>query len=414
MKHLFILISAFLLIASSCKKAKKQTIEQKRISFKNTLDINRTDESIILSRDKIISILDSIPNNRIPMMKDSSGKTIPFQLDDIEKDGVWDELSLALDFTPNQTLKLELTTIAKESIPSFTPRTNIRFGIGTNKTNVKEVIEQKRIGDPRANDSIFYQMEGPAWENDKVGFRFYFDPRNGIDVFGKTTSELVLDRVGLGDGNYHELDDWGMDILKVGNSLGAGSLAIKHNDSLIRITGKDQAEFKVIAEGTIRSIFEMTYKNSKIGDQNIDLIHRITIWKGQWGYQSEVFFKGITDQMKLVSGIVNLKPNKLYSKKLENYNTLETYGLQSENNDSLGMAIVVPTKEFITQDEAPKEKADIVQTYYTVMNASDKKPTTFYFLSGWEQSDEQFKTYNGFEKMIANMIDRLSNPILIQ
>ncbi|WP_299258423.1 DUF4861 domain-containing protein [uncultured Aquimarina sp.] len=414
MKHLFILITAFLLITSSCKKAKKYTTEPKHISFKNTLDIKRVDENISIPRDKIISILDSIPKNRVPMMKDSSGKIIPFQLDDLEKNGIWDELSLTLDFKPNQLLDLELTTIAPESIPSFTPRTNIRFGIGTNKTNVREVLEQKRIGDPRTNDSIFYQMEGPAWENDKVGFRFYFDPRNGIDIFGKTTSGLVLDRVGLGEGNYHELDDWGMDILKVGNSLGAGALAIKKNDTLIRITGKDQAEFKVIAEGPIRSIFEMTYENSKIGDQRINVIHRITIWKGQWGYQNEVFFKGITDQMKLVSGIVNLKPNKLYSKIVENYHALETYGPQSENNDALGMAIIVPKEDFIDNGEAPKEKADIVKTYYTVMNASNKRPTAFYFLSGWERSHQQFKTYNGFEKMIINTIERLSNPILIQ
>ncbi|WP_299245951.1 DUF4861 domain-containing protein [uncultured Aquimarina sp.] len=414
MKHLFILISAFILIASSCKKTEKHTVETKYISFKNTLDINRVDESIILTRDKIISILDSIPNNRVPILKDSSGKIIPFQLDDLEKNGSWDEFSLVLDFTPNQTLKLELTTIHTESIPSFTPRTNIRFGIGINKSNVKEVLEQKRIGDPRANDSIFYQMEGPAWENDKVGFRFYFDPRNGIDIFGKTTSELILDRVGLGEANYHELDDWGMDILKVGNSLGAGALAIKYKDSLIRITGKDQAEFKVITEGPIRSVFEMMYKNSKIGDQTIDIVHRITICKGQWGYQSNVFFSGVTDDMKLVSGIVNLKPNKPYSKTLKNYYTLETFGPQSENNDALGMAIIVSKENFINKGEAPQEKEDIIQTYYTVMNASNKKPTTFYFLSGWEQSHEQFKNYTGFEKMIDNMTERLSNPILIQ
>ncbi|WP_298313988.1 DUF4861 domain-containing protein [uncultured Aquimarina sp.] len=414
MKHLFIITSIFILIISSCKKTEKHTIKAKYISFKNILDVNRTDESIVITRDKILSILDSIPNNKIPIIKDSSGKTIPFQLDDLEKDGIWDELSLTLDFTSNQTVKLELTTIARESIPSFTPRTNIRFGIGTNKINVKEVLEQNRTGDPRANDSLFYQMEGPAWENDKVGFRFYFDPRNGIDIFGKTTSELVLDRVGLGDANYHELDDWGMDILKVGNSLGAGALAIKHNDSLIRITGKDQAEFKIIAEGPVRSIFDMIYKNSKIGERNIDLTHRITIWKGQWGYQSEVFFSGVTDDMKLVSGIVNLKPNKPYSKTLKNYYALETFGPQSENNDALGMAIIVSKEDFINKGEALQEKADIQQTYYTIMSASNKKSTAFYVLSGWEQSDQQFKTYNGFKKMIDNKIERLSNPILTQ
>ncbi|WP_378181261.1 DUF4861 domain-containing protein [Aquimarina sp. SS2-1] len=414
MKNLLILISTIFLIISSCKKSERETIAPKYISFKNTLDIKRTDESIVLSRNKILSRLDSIPENSVPVLKDSTGKIMPFQFDDIDKDGNWDELSLVLDLKPNQNLQLEITTIATESIPTFTARTNIRFGLGSNKKNVKEVLELKRTGDPRTNDSIFYQMEGPAWENDKVGFRFYFDPRNGIDIFGKTTSELVLDKVGLGEGNYHELDDWGMDILKVGNSLGAGALAIKNGDSLVRVTGKDQAAFKIIAEGPVRSIFEMVYKDSKVGEYNIDIVHRVTIWKGQWGYQSDVFFKGITDQLKLVSGIVNLKPNESHSKTLKNFYFLDSYGSQSENNDALGMAIIIPKKDFIAEAEAPKENAAIIQTYYTVMNASDTQPTTFYFLAGWEQSDQQFKTYEGFENIITKKIERLSNPILIE
>ncbi|MBQ4805801.1 DUF4861 domain-containing protein [Aquimarina sp. MMG015] len=413
MKHLCIIISLTLTVIS-CKKESVSDQGKKYISFTNTSSIDRMDESIIIPKDIIINKLDSISDNRVPIIKDSSGRIIPFQLDNLEKKEEWDELSLTLDFKANQTQKLELTTIATESIPSFTPRTNIRFGIGTNKNTVKEVLEQKRTGDPRTNDSIFYQMEGPAWENDKVGFRFYFDPRNGIDIFGKNTSELVLDRVGLGEGNYHELDDWGMDVLKVGNSLGAGALAIKYNDSLIRLTGKDQAEFKTVMEGPIRSVFDMIYRNSKIGDQNIDVVHRITIWKGQWGYQSQVFFRGATNQMDLVTGIVNLKPNDKYSKSSKKHFILETFGAQSENNDFLGMAIIVPEKDFINEGQAPKENTDITTTYYTVMNASDKKPTIFYFLAGWEQSNAQFNTYEGFDKIVSEMSEKLSNPILIK
>ncbi|MGY3791676.1 DUF4861 domain-containing protein [Aquimarina sp. 433] len=411
MKHLFIISLLFIVI--SCKDNSTPELPAKYLNFTNTADIDRIDESIVISKDRIVTVLDSIPTNNVPVMKDSTGKVVPFQLDDLENDGIWDEMSLVLDFKPNQTIKLELTTIASESIPSFKPKTNIRFGIGTNKSNVKEVLAQKRKGDPRSNDSIFYQMEGPAWENDKVGFRFYFDPRNGIDIFGKTTSAPVLDNVGLGDGNYHELADWGMDILKVGQSLGAGALAIKYKDSLYRITGVDHTKFEVITEGPIRSIFEMKYQNSKIGDQHIDVIHRITIWKGQWGYVSNVFLKGLTDQMKLVSGIVNLKPNEMNTKVYNKYNVLETFGKQSENKDLLGMAILVSKADFITQEKVDDGETDIVNTYYIVMKASDQKPTTFYFLSGWEASDTQFKNHEGFEKMILETSHKLSNPIVI-
>ncbi|GAA0716237.1 hypothetical protein GCM10009430_11730 [Aquimarina litoralis] len=412
MKHLFIIISLLFLV-TSCKDNSKPELPAKYLSFTNTNDIDRIDERIVISRDRIVKILDSIPTNHVPVLKDSTGKVVPFQLDDLENDRIWDEMSLVLDFKPNQTIKLALTTIPSDGIPSFKPKTNIRFGIGTNKLNVKEVLAQERKEDPRTNDSIFYQMEGPAWENDKVGFRFYFDPRNGIDIFGKTTSEPVLDKVGLGEGNYHELADWGMDILKVGKSLGAGALAIKYRDSLYRITGVDHSKFQVITEGPIRSIFEMNYKNSKIGDLRAEVIHRITIWKGQWGYQSDVFFKGLTDQMKLVSGIVNLKPNEMNTKVYNKYNVLETFGKQSENKDLLGMALLVSTDDFITQEKVDDGEMDIVNTYYTVMQVSSQKPTTFYFLSGWEASDKQFKTSEGFEKMVEETSYKLSNPIVI-
>ncbi|MBW1296200.1 DUF4861 domain-containing protein [Aquimarina litoralis] len=412
MRYLFIIISLFCVI-TSCKDSSNPELPKKYISFTNTTNIDRVDQDIVISKDQIVTVLDSLPANNIPVLKDSTGKIVPFQLDDLQKDGAWDELILVLDFKPSQTRKLELTTIAPESIPSFKSRTNIRFGIGTNKSNVKEVLAQERKGDPRTNDSIFYQMEGPSWENDKVGFRFYFDPRNGIDIFGKTTSDPVLDKVGLGEGNYHELADWGMDVLKVGKSLGAGALAIKYKDSLYRITGIDHTKFEVITEGPIRSIFEMNYKNSKIGDQHIDVIHRITIWKGQWGYQSDVFFKGLTDQMKLVSGIVNLKPNQMNTKIFNKYNVLETFGKQSENKDLLGMAILVSKADFITQEKVDDGETNIVNTYYTVMKASDQKPTTFYFLSGWEASDAQFKNHKGFEKMVIETSEKLSNPIVI-
>lgn len=412
MKHLFIIISLLFLV-TSCKDNSKPELPAKYISFTNTVNTNRIDETIIIPKDRIIKILDSIPANNLPVLKDSTGKVVPFQLDDLENDGIWDEMSLVLDFKPNQTRKLALTTIASESIPSFKPKTNIRFGIGTNKKNVKEVLIQERKGDPRTNDSIFYQMEGPAWENDKVGFRFYFDPRNGIDIFGKTTSEPVLDNIGLGDGNYHELANWGMDILKVGQSLGAGALAIKYKDSLYRLTGVDHTKFEMITEGPIRSIFEMNYKNSKIGDQYVDVIHRITIWKGQWGYKSDVFLKGSTDQMKLVSGIVNLKSNEMNTKVYSKYYTLKTFGKQSENKDLLGMALLVSKGDFIIQKKVDDGEMDIVNTYYTVMQVSSQKPTTFYFLSGWEASDKQFKTSEGFEKMVEGTSYKLSNPIVI-
>src|SRR5690606_24347117 len=71
--------------------------------------------------------------------------------------------------------------------------------------------------------SEFIRYEGPGRESDKVAYRFYLDWRNGFDIFGKKIPDMVLQNVGQdGYQSYHEPADWGMDLLKVGKSLGAG------------------------------------------------------------------------------------------------------------------------------------------------------------------------------------------------
>lgn len=84
-----------------------------------------------------------------------------------------------------------------------------------------------------------YQTDGPSWENDKVGFRHYLDERNSKDVFGKKVSCMSPDSVGINqegvtEDNYHVMEEWGRDILAVGNSVGIGGIALMIWDSLNR------------------------------------------------------------------------------------------------------------------------------------------------------------------------------------
>lgn len=102
------------------------------------------------------------------------------------------------------------------------------------------VPKQHTIGD----GSIAF--EGPGIESKKVGYRFYLDKRSVLDVFGKTTKEHVLQRVGRGE-DYHTLSDWGMDILKVGDSLGAGGLGVYQNGRLRQLGASSQMEVEIPA-----------------------------------------------------------------------------------------------------------------------------------------------------------------------
>ncbi len=330
---------------------------------------------------------------------------IPSQLDDLDGDGTWDEVALSLSTLEKGDLTL--TVKWQDRIPDFPIRTNIRMGISeAHNYNFKDISETTRPkGHVKEDPPRLYQMEGPAWENDNVAFRAYFDTRNGKDIFGKSVKEMVLDSVGLQTGNYHALANWGMDILKVGNSLGAGALAVMYNDSLYRLENTERETFKIIIEGPVRSIFEMNYKDWNVGDLNLNLTERITIWAGRNGYQSEITINGTEEPIQLVTGMVNYQSDSLYTKEIGNYSYWATHDKQSENNDILGMAIFTQSKNLINTFIAPKEGDGITNTYYGSLSYTVDKPITFWFVCGWEKTEKRYAGIDYFFKMLAKEIE---------
>ncbi|MEO1449225.1 MAG: DUF4861 family protein, partial [Bacteroidota bacterium] len=163
-------------------------------------------------------------------------RMLPFQYEDHDQDGQPDTLFFQIDIKADQE---QLTTFKMvKEVPTFPIQTNLRLGKKTD-AGVVPLDEAPRLNTyTNTETQAAYQFEGVGWENDKVAFRNYLDLRNGIDIFGKTTTDMVLDEVGLdNDENYHHFQEWGMDVLKVGSSLGAGSIGIWYQDSLIRLTG---------------------------------------------------------------------------------------------------------------------------------------------------------------------------------
>ncbi len=408
MRYLTILLGAFSVLFISCDEKKEDAF----FMLHNEIDIART-EVVVISKKQLLEKLPDFDERHVLILKDTSGTPIPYQLDDLNQDHIWDEVAMAVDFTPNEEKKVIVSASAKarQKQPQFSKMTDVHFGVGKAKPEASEVQKYTRSYDPREKDSLFFQMEGPSWENDKVGFRMYFDPRNGIDIFGKTTEEPTLHKQGLST-NYHEKADWGMDILKVGNSLGAGSIAFKHQDSLYRLTGWNGTRFEAIAEGPARAIFKMTYLDEPIGDQSYHIVHTITIEKGDWFYKSDIEVHGVLNGIELVTGIVDIKENSFNTiNNSKGEKTLLSYGKQSENDDNLGMAIITNNKN-VTSYPAPINGDGITNTH--LLNLGNGKNHNFYFMSGWEASDTQFKTIEGFEKLLEQSTKMINSPITIQ
>ncbi|WP_421876674.1 DUF4861 domain-containing protein [Marinoscillum sp.] len=340
------------------------------------------------------------------------GREVPVQFDDLDDDGQWDEVVFEVDIAPNSAthLKMEMT----DAKPEYEQKTQVYLGVSPERNGQFSEQDQALRPEGHVAQSLpyLYQYEGPGWESDLVAFRSYFDSRNGKDIFGKTKTQLYADQIGLSE-NYHELDDWGMDVLKVGNSLGSGALAILKNDTLFRLGETGTASYSVIAEGPVRSVFELRYSGWDISGASYDVTEQISIWAGKRSFQSTVKLSSSGGDT-LVTGIVNLKKLMKKESREGDYQILYTHGVQSENNDVLGMGLLVSEEHFIGFDNADSMNGgDVSDTYTALLQTDETGQYKFHFVAGWELENAKFKNEEAFLAALKQEAQELSTDIFI-
>lgn len=410
---------------SSCHSSPDQGIH---FEIENPSTLNRKDALVVLTRAMITQKLNG---REAPYYKVLTGdRSVVVQFDDLDKDGNWDELAFLHDFNAGQTIQFILEPLKTMDAGEGKQRAHVRH---------KRKLDDGHFGPSLLSDSIdgtqqatdFFKQklppfltEGPAWENDLVGFRLYFDVRNGKDIWGKLTPEMVLDQVGTDTlGSYHQLNSWGMDLLKVGGSLGAGALALfvpalDGKDSLVRVGGAAvaQTSYESIADGPIRAIFRMQYKNWTIHPSlsPISITEEIQIWGGQLFYESRITGQSLPHGAQLVTGIVNLHdlPKKeIYQ---ENGSGVFTHGIQSENKDHLGMAILLSKKDLAEFGESPNAGTDVRNTYLVKMTTQEAQPVQYRFYAAWEKSHPALAKAENFEAFLSNELQFLVQPLIIR
>ena len=398
----------------------------------NSSTIDRTDEPIVLTRQDISEKVGNaqISEGKLPLPS-KDGEPVPAQIDDINRDGEWDELAFTLNIAAGDTQQISIEFILPEDYPEFEERTNVRFGIlAEGEVNPVKTLD---IPGEELPVPLFtrYQMDGPAWENDKVGFRQYIDGRNGRDLYGKTMASMALDTVGIADDgtledDYHVMLPWGRDILAVGNSLGLGGLAMLENDEPVRLGVRMDAEqnnvdttsYKLITEGPVRSIFKLDYKGWDTGNNTYSLENTVTIWAGRYGYTNEVSLISPNNSDTLIVGIVNIhndNPPTLLEDTGTDYSAFYTHDKQTYDDEwYLGMGIIFPSEPFISYQEAPEEGPGITTSYLNLFELFEDKKLTYHVLAGWELSNEQFADAEYFDAFMMEEIRKVSTPVTVE
>ena len=409
----------------SCNQSKKVVV------VTNPTAVQRPDEVLVLTRRQVENAFPVADSSLVPALKEN-GQFIPSQIDDMDNDGSWDELAFQVSLKPREKAMLNLVYVKPQDYPEFEKRTNVRLGIKQPDGSYKEV-DYYKTPDWKEGFKIIAQGESVSWENDKMGFRDYFDCRNVKDLFGKRKPGLIIDKIQTpAMGSYHNLADWGMDILHCGSSLGSGGLALLENDSLYRLGCTDTYEYQKITEGPVRSVFDLKYGGWHVNGQDLSARERITIYPGKYWFKSDVTVSGFTGDKQLVTGIVTtrLKKDPIHFQANSTYDVIATHDVQSLNNDVLGMAVMIPESTETAVGEAPKtnyyfkgkqyqtvpEKEFSVvvsNTYYEAQKIENDQPISHYFFAVWGLENPQWNQVQNFKKYLTEEADAFSNPVQV-
>jgi len=226
------------------------------------------------------SVNDALPHAGIQhiVVKDAAGRVLPHQVTNVapqakdpQRNGVaYGELLFQHDFAPGEksaTFTVEKTDAVVAPFP----------------TRVSARIVPERLDDfAWENDKLAHRTYGPALAapappgSDKEVLR-----TSGLDIWFKRVPYPIVDRwYNIGHDHYHHDEGEGIDMYNVGTTLGAGGTGIWAGGKLY--SGINFTAWKVLANGPVRAIFELTYDGWDAAGTRVSEVKRFTVDAGRY------------------------------------------------------------------------------------------------------------------------------------
>lgn len=252
-----------------------------------------------------------------------------------------------------------------------------------------------------------------AWENDLAAYRMYGpallaeNPSNGVDLWLKKTDELVVDSFYRGElkyGNsYHVDQGQGLDLYKVGKTLGAGGVA-PYTDSTLWI-GSHFNSYKVLENGPLRSVFTLTYDTVNIKGKTYKQELKITVDAGSVLNKAVVKYTGEKQTLQLAAGIT-LHDGK---GKLQKGTGMIIYGEEAISNNNIPSG-----QNFVSVVLPVKETAYKVQDLHALLLSNYVPGTefTYYFGGGW--SEWKFPSQKDWLAAVQQFSKQVKYPLSVK
>lgn len=385
--YLFVALSTGLI---SCQDSKNKI----EVTVTNQLDFDRS-EVVSIDRNELSSVLDEHAEENLSIRKKGSEEYLLIQWIDYNQDGISDELLFQANVAANAKVQYELFLDRAKVVPE------------------SDVVAYSRFVPERTDDY--------TWENDKVAFRTYGPEAqrlveenepggtlsSGIDLWLKRVSYSVIDKwyaENDKDPGYYHIDHGeGYDPYHVGKSRGTGGVGIWTGDSLL--VSQNFTDYKIIAEGPIRTVFELSY--APWSDYQIKETKRISLDIGSNFSRFQILFDPEKEVPNYTLGIT-LHENEGEIKIKNDEGWFRHW--ERIDDAGLGEGIIIDPAvvdtAFVHLSKIPDQSQ-----LFVITNPKDNV-LHYYAGFGWEKSG-QVKSVVDWDRMLQRQMQIIANPLKV-
>ncbi|WP_312511874.1 DUF4861 family protein [Massilia sp.] len=266
------------------------------------------------------------------------------------------------------------------------------------------------------------RLDDFAWENDKVAHRTYGPAlaapapagvvkevlvTSGLDIWFKRVDYPIVDRwYNKGHDHYHKDQGEGMDMYNVGKSRGAGGSGVWDGKTLY--TGVNYASHRILANGPIRTIFELHYAAWDAGGRQVSEVKRFTVDAGQWFDRIDSTFttnSGDSAPLTVAVGLNKTPADKGQDAKVAvgRDGKVLLQWVEQKSNDAFGVAVVLPSAGGFAQDTLNE---------LVVAKATPGQPLRYYAGAAWSRAGE-ITSRAQWQQAAQDVLARDASPVRV-
>lgn len=238
-------------------------------------------------------------------------RELPCQLDDMDDDGTYDELSFVTDMAKRERQVISIVLSTEGEPKKYEEKTYGYLGIRDRDKSAKTLKHQpiKSVTFPPTSSPYNYIFpHGAVMENDMVGFRIYCDNRQSIDYYGHKYRKADIAETGFYPSKAQVAEGSGDDVLYTGSTYGCGALHGWDGTKSVMFDNVRNSTHTVVASGPVRTVIDITNKAWRpyAGCKPVDIRTRYILYVGHRDVEVQVNFSREVPDVALSTGIVDI------------------------------------------------------------------------------------------------------------